>query len=141
MKLRAAALAVLSLAACHRPPAEPRVVRAWGRLAAVPGRPAAAYFTLHGDRTAERLVKIESTLARDTRMHESMAGGMAPLAEVALPAGGTVRFRPNGRHAMLIGLDPAVTPGTGVPRRVGVGRGRPAGAEAKTVPAGGDAPY
>ena len=136
----------LIAAGCHRAPEEPKVTKAWVRLPAVAGQPAAAYFTLAGDRREERLVKIESTLARNTQMHESMAGaggmtGMAPIAAVVVPAGGTVQFRPGGRHAMLFGLDPVVTPGTAVPLRFGFASGRTAEAEAKTVPAGGDAPY
>ena len=116
------------------------------RLPAVAGRPAAAYFTLHGDRTAERLIKVESTLARAAQMHESMAGtggmaGMAPLAAVDLPAGGMLAFRPDGRHVMLFGLDPAVAPGTAVPLRFGFASGRTAEAEATRGAAGDDRPY
>lgn len=131
----------LPLFGCYRAPAEPTVTKAWVRLSAVPGRPAAAYFTMHGDRTAERLVKIESTLAAKTEMHASMGGGMAPLQAVEVPAGGTVSFAPNGRHAMLFGLDRQITPGTAVPLRFGFASGHTAEAEAKTVPAGDDAPY
>jgi hypothetical protein len=130
------------VAACHRLPAAPQVFHAWIRLPAVPGRPAAAYFTIRGDRRAERLILIESSLARVTQMHEAMgSGGMAPLSSVEVPAGATIAFAPNGRHAMLFGLDPAITPGTAVPLRFGFAGGRTAEAEAKTVPAGGDAPY
>jgi copper(I)-binding protein len=42
---------------------------------------------------------------------------------------------------MLIGLDPAVKPGTAVPIRFGFADGTTAEAEAKTVSAGEDAPY
>lgn len=143
--LPALLLPALLAAACHRAPDQPRVTHAWVRLSAVAGQPAAAYFTIHGARAAERLVKIESALARDTRMHESMGAGgmtgMAPLASVDVPAGGTVAFAPGGRHAMLSGLDPAVRPGTAVPLRFGFASGSTAEAEAKTVPAGEDAPY
>jgi hypothetical protein len=109
-----------------------------------PHAPAHALVQLgaRGDRGPERLVRIESTLAAATEMHDAMgAGGMAPLAGVDVPAGATVAFAPNGRHAMLFGLDPAITPGTAVPLRFGFASGRTAEAEAKTVPAGGDAPY
>lgn len=144
---RSALLALCLLAgACHRPPEEPKVTKAWVRLPAVAGQPAAAYFTIQGDRSDETLVKIESTLARNTQMHESMGtaggmSGMAPLATVKVPAGGTVQFSPNGRHAMLFGLDPVVAPGTAVPLRFGFRSGKTTEAEAKTVPAGGDPPY
>jgi len=134
------------LAACHRAPETPKATEAWIRLPAVAGQPAAGYFTLHGSRTAERLIKVESALAGSAQLHESMTGmggmaGMAPLAGVDLPAGGTVIFAPNGRHVMLSGLDPVVKPGTAVPLRLGFASGRTAEAEAKTVSAGDDAPY
>lgn len=140
-----AALLLLGLAACHRAPAEPKVVRAWVRLAAVTGRPAAAYFTIQGDRRTERLIRIETALARDTEMHGTQTGGglsaMTRLEAVVIPAGGTVMFAPGRRHAMLAGLDPVVTAGTAVPLRFGFASGRTAEAEAKTVAAGEDAPY
>jgi copper(I)-binding protein len=137
---------LLLLAACHGRNAEPRVTQAWVRLPAVAGQPAAAYFTIHGGRHDEKLIRLESALAAKTEMHQSMKGmqgmtSMAPLAEVDVPAGGTVTFRPGANHAMLIGLDPAVKPGTAVPIRFGFADGTTAEAEAKTVSAGEDAPY
>lgn len=138
--------ALLLLAACHRPAAEPRVNEAWVRLPAVSGQPAAAYFTVHGGRSAKTLVKMESALAAKTEMHQNMRGmqgmtSMAPLDHVDVPAGGTVLFKPGGNHAMLFGLDPAIKPGTAIPIRFGFSDGTTAEAEAKTVAAGGDAPY
>ena len=116
------------------------------RLPAVAGQPAAAYFTIQGGRSAKTLVRMESALATKTEMHRNMPGmagmtSMAPLDHVDLPAGGTVQFKPGGNHAMLFGLDPQVKPGTAVPIRFGFSDGTTAEAEAKTVPAGGDAPY
>ena len=137
---------LLLLAACHPHASEPTVARAWVRLPAVAGQPAAAYFSIVGGSTDDRLLKIESAMAARTEMHASMTGmhGMAtmtPLASVPVSRGATVRFAPGGNHAMLFGLDTAVTPGTAVPLRFGFASGRTAEAEAKTVPAGGDAPY
>jgi hypothetical protein len=137
---------LLLLAACHGRNSEPKVTQAWVRLPAVSGQPAAAYFTIHGGRREAKLVRMESALAAKTEMHESMTGAhgmatMAPLAQLDIPAGGTVQFRPGGNHAMLIGLDPVVKPGTAVPLRFGFADGTTAEAEAKSVAAGGDAPY
>ena len=131
---------------CHQRGAEPRVREAWIRLPAVAGQPAAAYFTIRGGRGDEVLVRMESALATKTEMHQSMRGmqgmtSMAPLDHVDIPAGGTVQFRPGGSHAMLIGLDPVVRPGTAVPIRFGFSDGTTTEAEAKTVSAGGDPPY
>lgn len=147
MIIRSACLAaLLLLGACHARDESPRVTRAWVRLAAVPGQPAAAYFTIHGGSAAARLVKIESTLARHTEMHADMTGmhgmtTMQPITGVDVPAGGSVSFAPNGRHAMLSGLDTVVTPGTAVPLRFGFADGTTAEAEAKSVAAGDGAPY
>jgi copper(I)-binding protein len=137
---------MLLLAGCHTRTSEPKVTEAWVRLPAVAGQPAAAYFTIHGGRGAEKLVRMESALAAKTEMHQSMAGmqgmtTMAPLDHVDVPAGGVVTFKPGGNHAMLIGLDPVVKPGTAVPLRFGFADGTTTEAEAKSVSAGGDAPY
>jgi periplasmic copper chaperone A len=137
---------LLLLAGCHNRASEPQVTHAWVRLPAVAGQPAAAYFTLHGGRRTERLVRMESALAAKTEMHQSMAGmggmaTMAALSHVDIPAGATVAFKPGGNHAMLIGLDPVVKAGTAVPLRFGFADGTTAEAEAKTVSAGEDAPY
>jgi copper(I)-binding protein len=137
---------LLLLAACHGRSADPKVTQAWVRLPAVAGQPAAAYFTIQGGKADEKLIRIESTLAKKTEMHRSMTGShgmamMTPLAEVAVPAGKTVTFAPGGMHAMLFGLDKVIVPGTAVPLRFGFSSGRTAEAEAKTVAAGDDAPY
>ncbi|WP_116089974.1 copper chaperone PCu(A)C [Sphingomonas crusticola] len=147
MTIRAALLApLLLLAACHGRSSEPKVTDAWVRLPAVTGQPAAAYFTIRGGRGDAKLVRMESALAAKTEMHQSMAGmagmtTMMPLDHVDVPANGKVEFKPGGNHAMLIGLDPVVKPGTGVPLRFGFADGTTAEAEAKTVSAGEDAPY
>ncbi|QJU56586.1 copper chaperone PCu(A)C [Sphingomonas sp. AP4-R1] len=144
--LLAAALAPLALlGGCDGHPAEPKVTHAWVRLPAVPGRPAAAYFTVSGGRADETLVRVESALAKRIEMHESMGtGGMAmmkPLPSLPLPARSDTRFAPGGKHLMLFDVDPVVTPGTAIPIRFGFASGKTAEAEAKTVAAGDDAPY
>lgn len=138
--------ALLLLAACNGRGSEPAVTHAWVRLPAVPGQPAAAYFTLHGGGRDERLIKIETTLAPRTDMHESMKGtgnmeNMVPLASLDLPARATIVLAPGGKHAMIYGLDKVVVPGTAVPLRFGFADGTTTEAEAKTVAAGDGAPY
>ena len=134
--------ALLLLAGCKRHDSQPVVTHAWVRLAAVPGQPAAAYFTLRGD--GEKLVRVETTMAKRTEMHENMIGMhgmtmMAPLDHVDVR--GTVTFAPGGNHLMIFGLDRIITPGTAVPLRFGFASGKTAEAEAKTVAAGDSAPY
>lgn len=118
----AAALAgALLLAGCLKP-AEIEAQDAWVRLPAVAGRPAAAYFTLHGGERATTLVNVAADMAIRSEMHETMGGdggdghggGMAamrPIAGVPLPANGTITFAPGGRHLMMFGVNPALKPG------------------------------
>ena len=88
---------------------------AWVRLAAVRDRPSAAYFTLHGDAKDRTLISVTSPVAIRAEMHESMNHSgmmsMAPITTVALPAGGTVKFGPGGKHVMLYFVNPGVKPG------------------------------
>lgn len=137
--------ALLLLAGCGSRGSEPAITKAWVRLAAVPGRPAAAYFTITGGRSTETIVRVESALVKRIEMHESMGSGgmmtMKPIAQVVVPAGAGSEFAPSGRHLMLFDVDPVVTPGTAIPLRFGFASGRTAQAEAKTVAAGEDAPY
>jgi copper(I)-binding protein len=146
MTLRLPLLALLLLAACGSRPSDPKVTQAWVRLPAVAGQPAAAYFTISGGRSDEKLVQVASALGDRIELHANMAGAhgmtrMTPLDAVEVPAGGTVALAPGGRHAMIFGLDRAIAPGTAVPLRFGFASGRTAEAEAKTVAVGEAAPY
>ncbi|HEX8554598.1 MAG TPA: copper chaperone PCu(A)C [Sphingomonas sp.] len=107
--------AVATLAACDTKPDELFVDKAWVRLAAVPGRPAAAYFTLHGapDRAAT-LIAVSTDIAISTELHESMAGGMRPIRQVVVPPKATIAFEPGGRHAMLFDVNAGIKPGGNV---------------------------
>lgn len=94
-----------------------RVSDAWVRLAAVEGRPASGYFTIHGGPRDATLLSVSTDAAARTELHESrMAHGghgmtMDSIARVPIPALQEVRFAPAGKHAMLFGLNPAVKPG------------------------------
>ncbi|MFN3389486.1 MAG: copper chaperone PCu(A)C [Allosphingosinicella sp.] len=91
------------------------VDKAWVRLPAAEGQPAAAYFTLEARGGDAALTAIDSPAAQRIELHESVTEGgvvrMLPLDRVAVPAGETVAFEPGGKHAMLFGLGPEVTPG------------------------------
>lgn len=100
------------------PAAPPRVVDAWIRLAAVPGRPAAGYFTLVAGAAPVRLTGVSAPPARVELHAMTMAGGvmrMDRLPVVAAGAGASVRFAPGGAHLMLFDLPPAVRPGATLP--------------------------
>jgi periplasmic copper chaperone A len=116
--LAAAALAISPLAACDRPArGEPvvEVEEAWVRLPAVPGRPAAAYFTLRAYNADIRLAGVTSPEAERVELHDTrMENGvmrMAPLERAVIPAGRELAFEPGGAHAMLFGVSEGVRPG------------------------------
>ena len=106
--------AAAALASCGQPKTV-AVDHGWVRLSAVAGRPAAAYFELHGGPADTALVGVDSPDASRAEMHESKVENgistMAPLPQADLPAGKTVAFAPGGKHVMLFDLDPATAPG------------------------------
>lgn len=108
-KAAALGLALAAASGCTGP-TQVTVDDAWVRMPAVPGRPGAAYFTIHGGPRPATLIGVTSDLSIRSEMHESMSGGgmagMKPIAQVAIPAGGEVKFQPGGRHVMLFGINP-----------------------------------
>jgi copper(I)-binding protein len=152
-------LALPLLAACHQaqptvePSAEPQVQKAWIRLPAVPGRPAAGYLTLVGGTKDATLVAVTTPAAARTELHETMKMGahagheampgmasgattMRPLESLPLPAGQTVKLAPGSRHLMLFDIDAEVTPGASVPLRLKFADGRTLETQAKAVAIG-----
>jgi copper(I)-binding protein len=135
--------ALFALAGCHAKDAEkPRILNAWVRLAAVPGHPAAGYFTLKGSNKDDRLVRIDSAVVKKIEMHDSMnmngMTSMAPMPSLPVPEGAKIEFAPGGKHAMLFDVDARITPGTAIPMLFTFASGAAVEAEAKTVPAGAD---
>lgn len=134
----AAALAAPAYAAA------PMVNDAWIRLPAVPGRPAAAYFSIMGMGTADRLVEVSSPLATRAEMHTmSMDAGvmkMLPLPVIDIPARGTIAFAPGGRHVMLYTLMPAAKPGSPLPLALRFEKAGTILVNATTIAAGDPAP-
>lgn len=135
--------ATVALAACQGP-AEVHADKGYVRLAAAPGRPAAAYFTLHGGEKDMTLVSTRSALAIKSEMHETMqTGGMShmmPLDNVPLPAKGELVFAPGGRHVMLFDLPATVKPGTMVPLTFTLNDGRRIEYSAPAIAAGDPPP-
>ena len=97
----------------HSAPAQLLVSDAIVRLSAVPGRPAAGYFTITGGARGDRLLSVASPVAR-IEMHQTvMANGamrMVPMNMVDVPAAARVEFKPGGKHLMLFGLPAATKP-------------------------------
>jgi copper(I)-binding protein len=137
----------LTLAACkpmqEAETAPVSIENAWARLPAVPGRPGAAYFTLRSNHGSYTLEGIVSPQVGRIELHDSsMAGGMmrmAPLAPPKLERGAELAFAPEGRHAMLFGIDPTVKPGGTIRLQFRLAPDTPVGADVPVV-AASDAP-
>jgi len=114
------------------------------RLAAVPGRPAAAYLAVpvRGDRGA--LVSVTSPQAGRVEMHETMASGtmasMRPIARIPVRDGQILGFAPGGRHLMLFDLDSGVRPGGRITLALNFDRGPSLPLELSVIAAGDDVP-
>jgi copper(I)-binding protein len=115
---RGSFVVALLLAGCGQPK-QAAVEDAWVRLAAAPGRPASAYFTLEGGPRDAVLISVTSPVAIKSEMHETTKNGtmssMAPVRQIALPARGEIAFAPGGKHVMLFDMNPRIKPGSTVP--------------------------
>lgn len=77
------------------------------QLPLVSGRPGAAYFTVSQANGAPRkVVGVAVEMAGRAEMHETKGGTMAPVSEVEVGPGKTIKFAPGGYHVMLFDLDP-----------------------------------
>lgn len=143
-------VAVTMLAACSQAPKDASVTDAWVRLPAVAGNPGAAYFKLNAGSEPIMLLDVSARFAVRTELHESMAGAgheghgsmmsMAPLKQVAVPAGASVTFAPAGKHVMLFDVSPSVKAGDKVPLTLALANGRNIEVQASVVGAGDPAP-
>ncbi|MFM9851491.1 MAG: copper chaperone PCu(A)C [Sphingomonadaceae bacterium] len=112
-------LAFVALSACAEQ--RPRSVEsAVVRLAAVPGNPSAAYFTLHAGPVDDRLMSVSSPLALRAEMHDMKMTGammsMTPLdAGLEVKAGTTLKFESGGKHVMLFDVSPKAQAGRKLP--------------------------
>ena len=140
MRMVGAVVLAAMLAGCGGREA-PAASDAWVRLAAVPGRPAAGYFTLHGGAKPVALAALEVPGVPRVELHESRMTGngmmaMDAVASVPVPASGTVKFAPTGYHAMLFGVPASVKPGATLTMRFRFQDGSAVEAPAKVVGAG-----
>lgn len=138
------AATLLLAAACSRS-AGPVASEAWVRLAAVAGRPAAAYFTLHGGSKDATLAQVSAPGVKRIELHDSRMTGngmmtMDAMADVPVAAGATVAFAPGGRHAMLFDLAPGVVVGSTLPLTFRFADGSAVEVPAQVVGAGSAGP-
>lgn len=118
-----AALAIASFTGCHKqqeaaaPTQEattsaPMVSDAMLRLPAVKGNPAAAYFTLTNSTSAGvSLTSVAIDGAGRAELHETVGDAMKPLSSLVVPAGQSASFSSGGKHVMVFGVGPSLTPG------------------------------
>ncbi|QGN53317.1 copper chaperone PCu(A)C [Novosphingobium sp. Gsoil 351] len=95
--------------AVSEPEAPPGITLSDARvqLPLVSGRPGAAYFSVSQANGAPRkVVGVAVEMAARAEMHETKGGSMAPVSEVPIGPGKTVKFAPGGYHVMLFDLDP-----------------------------------
>lgn len=96
--------------------AAPQVSGAWARSAPNAGQ-SAAYFTISNPSTAaDALLSASSPDAGMVEVHETSTDGsgmtgMHPVERVAIPAGGSVTFKPGSYHLMLMDLHAALSAG------------------------------
>ena len=133
------AFAIL-LPACGAKPIE-GVTDARITLPAVKDRPGAAYFTLTGGETENRLLSVTSPQAIRVELHDSMMkDGMMSMQAieggVAVPKGGKVAFEPSGKHAMLYDIAPSVKVGGTIKLNFTYANGRTIEVDAKVNPPG-----
>jgi len=124
----ALALGTLALAGCdsqtNQPAANPRpnapegISITDGRLVlpAVKGNPGAVYFTVHNDSAnAETITGAAVKGAKSAMIHQmTMTSGVASMdmvSQIAVPAMGTLAFKPGGLHVMAMDLDDTLVKG------------------------------
>lgn len=124
-------LALLALAGCQQskapeapataaaaseaaPDAKPGITVSGGVLVlpAVKGNPGAAYFDLgNGGPAVSAVAAISIDGAGKAEMHETSGGSMAPLKELSVKPGETVKFVRGGKHVMVFDIADTVKPG------------------------------
>lgn len=115
----AAAIAVALPLALHAQSGPwPQVEGAWVR-GTVPGQQGTGAFMRITAPRAAKLVGVVTPVAAVAEVHEMKMEGevmrMRPVAQVDLPAGRPVEFKPGGYHVMLMDLKQALKPGATVP--------------------------
>ncbi|TPG54415.1 copper chaperone PCu(A)C [Sphingomonas glacialis] len=137
-------VAALALGACSDGPPKLSVDKAYIRLAAVPSRPAVAYFTIHGGTADTALIAVSSEVSVKNELHESMQSGglsaMKPVGDVPIRSGSTVVFAPGGKHLMLFDMNPGIKPGRAVTLTFTFANNQRIAFDAPTIAAGAPAP-
>lgn len=113
--------AVLMLAGCANRPAI-ELQEPWLRAAAG-GENSAAYFVIHNQGAADKLLAVESEAAEQVQIHRSIIDdqGIASMVEqkrVTIAANADTTFEPGGLHVMLIRLKEPLVAGDSIKLRL-----------------------
>lgn len=115
------------------------------RLPAVPGGPAAGYFTMSASLDHVALDSVSSPKAAKIEMHETMHKGsmssMRPLQRIPVKDGEEIVFSPGGRHLMLFGVDAALKPGDYIPLVLHFATSGVAAVNARVIGPGEEVPH
>lgn len=92
------------------------VMEAWSRPSPMAAGNGAVYMTLMNEGGSDdTLLSAETDVAEVVELHESKIVDdvmkMSPVANIAVPAGGTAKLEPGGLHVMLIDLKEELKPG------------------------------
>jgi hypothetical protein len=96
-------------------------MQAWSRATPPGTTVGVGYLTLHNTGSEPRLLESASSpVAATVEFHETRRGAegltqMRPLQNVSIASGATLRFEPNGRHLMLVGLKAPLVEGQRIP--------------------------
>lgn len=102
------------MSASAAPDAKPGVTVSAGMLLlpAVKGNPGGAYFVLaNGGDAPVTVAAVTIGGAGRAELHETKGGAMAPLENLALQPGETIRFERGGKHVMAFDIADTVKPG------------------------------
>ena len=81
---------------------------AWVLPPVIANQPGAAYLVIQNNGAADKLLSVESDVAKTIELHESMESGgmmqMSPMPNIEVPANGKVELKPGSFHMMLMGL-------------------------------------
>jgi copper(I)-binding protein len=113
----------------------------WARATPPGASVGAAYFVLHNaGHEHDRLLAIESTVARTAQMHTSELTGemmkMKRLDGVDVDSGKSVEFAPGGHHVMLVGLHGPLTEGDSFTMTLSFDKAGPVTVDVKILGAG-----
>lgn len=104
------AASLLAIAACGSAAARPTISDAWVRATTAGADTSAAYLVIaNPGSVADTLLSASSPAATSVELHQTSTDssgmtGMAPMANLAIPAGGSVTLAPGGAHLMIMGL-------------------------------------